>query len=138
MQQYKITIMNFFFIYFFDTLQIKKKKKKLYSIFVTVQTIERLQNNKKSRNLQQKAFCTKFLVEERLIGPPLSSRHGGFYERSYILCLPFSLSQIHITKEVYEDKNIVNTSLFNEVHWYAHSNSQPYIFCFDINSNFIF
>ena len=29
------------------------------------------------------------------------------------LCLPFSLSQIHTTKEVYEAKNIVNTSLFN-------------------------
>ena len=38
----------------------------------------------------------------------------GDYKRPYIFCLLFSLSQIHITKEVYEAKNIVNTSLFSE------------------------
>ena len=37
----------------------------------------------------------------------------GDYKRPYIIFLPFSLSQIHITKEVYEAKNIVNTFLFN-------------------------
>ena len=38
---------------------------------------------------------------------------GIMKDHTSILRLLFSLSQIHITKEVYEFKNIVNTSLFS-------------------------
>jgi hypothetical protein len=34
--------------------------------------------------------------------------------KSYLFSLAFSISQIHITNEVYGDRNIVNTSLFSE------------------------